>query len=207
MLRPEITDTAPGRSGYWMHTASGGRFFPEDPRPEEVRINDIANGLAQEVRYNGQGDIHRHYSVAEHSHHISWYAKQYLDWPPDAQLYALLHDAPEAFIKDLARAAKRGAGEGYAAMEERVGEAILRRYDLLHTALRWHQELKLLDSRIITTEKRALMRHPQPWACDQLEPLPVQICFWRPPAAKQAFLARYTAIAQELGMEIEEYEL
>ena len=40
--------------GDWMRTRSGGRFYPADPRPEEVKILDIASGLAKECRYGGQ---------------------------------------------------------------------------------------------------------------------------------------------------------
>ena len=51
--------TAPGmaspepRSGAWMQTPSGGRFYPLDPRPEDFGIRDIAHALANINRFTG----------------------------------------------------------------------------------------------------------------------------------------------------------
>jgi hypothetical protein len=42
-----------GRIGDWIQTASGKQFWPFDPRPEDVFIEDIAASLAQINRYNG----------------------------------------------------------------------------------------------------------------------------------------------------------
>ncbi|XKM40294.1 hypothetical protein A4U53_030650 [Rhizobium ruizarguesonis] len=47
------------------------KFFPFDPRPDEVFIESIAHGLAHICRYSGAGD--RHFSVAEHSTLIARY--------------------------------------------------------------------------------------------------------------------------------------
>lgn len=42
-----------GRNGYFMHTWSGRKFFPLDPRPDEISINDIAHALSNQCRFNG----------------------------------------------------------------------------------------------------------------------------------------------------------
>lgn len=41
------------RKGSWISTFSGGRWYPLDPRVEEVKIEDIAHSLSLLCRYNG----------------------------------------------------------------------------------------------------------------------------------------------------------
>lgn len=53
------------RIGDWMQTASGRMFWPVDPRPEDVEINDIAHALSLTCRYCGH--VREFYSVAQHS--------------------------------------------------------------------------------------------------------------------------------------------
>jgi hypothetical protein len=48
----------------WLQTNSGGRFYPFNPRVEDVNIADIAHALSLLCRYGGHVD--RFYSVAEH---------------------------------------------------------------------------------------------------------------------------------------------
>jgi hypothetical protein len=64
-----------------------------DTDPDTIRLVDIAHALAQECRFNGQTDDF--YSVAQHSVYVS------LLVPPEYAREALLHDATEAYIKDL----------------------------------------------------------------------------------------------------------
>ena len=52
------------RIGDWMQTYSGKRYYPVDPRIEDVDINDIAHALSHLCRYGGH--CSRFYSVAEH---------------------------------------------------------------------------------------------------------------------------------------------
>lgn len=84
--------------GSWMRTRSGGRFYPADPRPEDIKILDIASGLAKECRYGGQ--LEPHYSVAEHSILVASVL------PPELKLQGLLHDAEEAWWRDMVRPAR-----------------------------------------------------------------------------------------------------
>src|ERR1700693_75116 len=53
------------RKGDWIQTFTGRQFWPLDPRPEEVCIEDIAHGLSNECRFAGQ--CRSFYSVAQHS--------------------------------------------------------------------------------------------------------------------------------------------
>src|ERR1700683_336889 len=79
--------------GAWIVTFSGRRFYVLDPRPSDVRIEDIAHSLSLQCRFNGH--VKNFYSVAQHSVLVS----ERCD-PADA-LYGLLHDASEAYIGDM----------------------------------------------------------------------------------------------------------
>lgn len=50
--------------GDWMQTYTGRRFYPLDPRSDEIDPADIAHALSLLCRYGGHVD--RFYSVAEH---------------------------------------------------------------------------------------------------------------------------------------------
>ena len=109
-------DIVEGRRGMWMHTSLGGRFWPGDPRPEEVFMSDIANGLAMTCRFNGQCE--GFYSVAQHSVLVADAVRDFRypgcdgkrDWErrlPAAYPIALLHDSAEAYISDVGRPVNR----------------------------------------------------------------------------------------------------
>ena len=204
-----LHDVVDGRKGQWMQTSLGGQFFPVDCRPNDIRISDIANGLAMDCRYAGQIRIDRYYSVAEHSFHIAQYAAtRDAAWPPDALLCALLHDASEAYINDLPRAVKHGIGPAYTDMEEHIQSKVWEHFSLERTAELWADDIKALDRRIVPVEKAAIMRYPQPWAFDVFEPLAnITIHCWMPQQAKRAFLDMYRAISQQGGFPLEEYEI
>jgi len=39
--------------GNYMTTCSGGRFYPQDPRESDIKLEDIAHALSQLCRYGG----------------------------------------------------------------------------------------------------------------------------------------------------------
>jgi len=77
---------------------SGGTFDILNPRAEDVRIEDIAHALSQQCRFTGHTKTF--YSVAQHSVLAST-----LVAAPD-ELWALLHDASEAYMGDMNRPLK-----------------------------------------------------------------------------------------------------
>lgn len=114
------------RQGDWLQTYTGKQFYPLDPRPDDIDIQDIAHALSNVGRYNGHAK--RFYSVAEHSIlvalHVAWHEE-----PDDDRrritLAALLHDASEAYLCDVPRPLKRMPEMvGYRSMERAVESVI-----------------------------------------------------------------------------------
>ena len=77
------------RIGSWLQTYTGKKFYPFDPREEEVDILDIAHALSQLCRFGGH--TKEFYSVAEHCVLVS------MCCPSEVKLLGLLHDAAEAY--------------------------------------------------------------------------------------------------------------
>lgn len=80
-------------SKYILPTYTGKLFDLENPTEDMICIEDIAHHLSLENRYNGATKFP--YSVAQHSLHVCAMA------PDNLKLEALLHDAAEAYCKDL----------------------------------------------------------------------------------------------------------
>lgn len=91
------------RRGDWMMTYTGRRFWPLDPRPDDVSWVDIAHALSLSCRYGGHAQ--RFYSVAEHSVLLARHFGRH--GQPQLARYALLHDAAEAYVADVIRPIKR----------------------------------------------------------------------------------------------------
>ncbi|NQX36280.1 phosphohydrolase [Herbiconiux sp. VKM Ac-2851] len=145
-----------------MQTWSGGRFFPMDPNPDDINPDDIAHALGMLCRYNGHVD--QFYSVAEHCLHLSYMVS------PENALWALLHDATEAYVGDMIRPLKQHMPD-YVAAENRVMWAICDKYGLDR---KMPAQVREYDTRILLNEReRFITRAPGgDWGNDDLEPLP-----------------------------------
>lgn len=172
------------RRGEWMQTFTGIQFWPCDPRAEEIRIADVAHALSMQCRYGGH--CREFYSVAEHS----WRASKVCD--PKNALWALLHDAAEAYLVDLPRPIKRHSalGDEYRKMETKLMLAVCERFGL---DLEEPYDVKQADELMLHWEARDLMGpHPAPWANEGTFKLPSLVMSpMSPRIAEQAFLERY----------------
>jgi uncharacterized protein len=85
----------------WIQTYTGKKFFPLDPNIEDICIEDIAHSLSMQCRFNGHSK--EFYSVAQHCVVMArlWFPEE-----PELKLYALLHDASEAYLSDIPRPLK-----------------------------------------------------------------------------------------------------
>ncbi len=134
--------------GPWLQTASGRQFFPLDPRPEEIFVEDLAHQLAAEPRYAGATE--EPYSVAQHCVLLSYAVSAENAWA------ALHHEDPEAWLKDVPGPLKPFFPD-YQHVEDKVWIACVERFRL---PLILPREVMDLDLRVRLNERRDLMSSP-----------------------------------------------
>lgn len=179
------TDLAEERLGDWMQTAHGRKFWPMDPRPEEVHIDDVAHALSMICRFGGH--CLRFYSVAQHSVLVA------RALPAQFRRWGLMHDASEAYVIDVPRPLKYWL-EGYKRIENRVTDAVAIRFGLPLTP---PPEVKIVDMRILGDEAAQLMAPPpEPWTLPH-PPLGIEIEPWSPERAKREFLNEFRSLFPE----------
>jgi hypothetical protein len=111
----------------WIPTRSGRQFNPFDPDIEDICIEDIARGLSQQCRWNGQTEWFL--SVAQHSIMVSQLLEQ-RGAPPLLQMCGLLHDAAEGLgLPDLPAPIKR-VMPAYSALEDSVLQMVAMKFGL-----------------------------------------------------------------------------
>ena len=152
----------------YVCTFLGNRFYPLEPRIDQIDIEDIAHGLAYQCRFNGQTT--RFYSVAQHSLMVATLV------PPRLRLPALLHDAAEAYLGDMVKPLKRLFPE-FSRLESGVLDLIGQRFSV---DLRPQPAIEKADLVALATEKRDLMPHStEKWtSLAGINPLPDPIDPW-----------------------------
>ena len=166
------------RKGDWIQTYTGKKFYPLDPRPEDVCLLDIAHALSLTCRYNGHCNVF--YSVAEHSFRMS------VADIPGCPKWKLLHDAAEAYVSDVPRPIKPMLSE-YRDLENAVMKVIAHKYDLRECD---QGLIKAADMVMLATEKRDVVNASPPWSLHLPAPLPDKINPMRPQVAEWLFLRR-----------------
>lgn len=170
----------------WILTNSGKHFDYADPQPDQIDILDIAQGLANECRYAGQCRVF--YSVAQHSTLASQIVSH------EHALEALLHDASEAYCKDIPRPLKHMLPD-YKEIEKRVEAAVFSRFGISNLP----PSVKAADLVMLATEQRDLMApHDDEWALiAEVRPLADRIVPLTPFQAKVEFIDRYYELLVE----------
>lgn len=142
----------------WITTRSGRKFYPCDPKADDIDIHDICHALAHICRFGAH--TKHYYSVAEHS---VWVSRLVL---PEHALEGLLHDAAEAYIGDMCRPIKHMPFmQAYREMESKLEEVIAARFGLKYP---WPDDVKHVDNVMCAVEAIALMGAAdkpewQPW--------------------------------------------
>lgn len=187
----DLKEQVEGR-GPWIFMTSGRRYFPADPRPEEIDIADIAHALSQINRYTG----HTRFPLSVGQHSLLCEAAS----SRGCALEALLHDAAEAYIGDISRPVKEWLGTQCTAwdfMEEANHQAIAERFGLRYP---WPDEIRYLDNRICATEVRdvhcaefgRLLESVGLLAFPTVPVLP-----WAPEMVERRFLARFEELRRD----------
>ena len=170
-----------------IQTITGAYFFFDEPEKHDYPIQEIAHALSNLCRYTGH--VRQFYSVAQHSVHVS-------EWVPmGMRMWALLHDASEAYLGDVASPLKRLLPD-YKAIEHRVEQSIAASYGMPFPL---PPEIKRADLQMLVTEQSQLMpdgpfdKHHWP----DIEPLPIVIQPLSPRAACDLFLRRYHELKRQ----------
>jgi hypothetical protein len=196
------------RIGHFMHTASTLPYYPLDPRAEDVRIEDIAQALAYQCRFNGMVKGGRFYSVAEHCVLCSYLG------PEEEALERLLHDAAEAYLGDIIRpikhvpclikqnpehaeypmiAAARQFSEGYRVIEEANERAIAERFHLTYP---WPHSVKSADEMLAGAELDLLFGKIQHGTLHDAQKVwrEAALFCWAPVEAEHHFMTRFNEL-------------
>lgn len=186
----------------YMHTATGGKYYPFDPNPEHVDIEVIAHHLATLGRWAGatQHSVHRDrifYSVAEHSVYCAMDVAIRQE-RPDLALCALLHDASEAYVGDLIRPLKYSAEfkAPFQRVEELNERVIAEAFGLPYP---FPPEVKAADEAVCEAEYRQIIPRcaAEDWEVDLHDDsvcADVEIDMLPPHEAKAVFLRAYELI-------------
>jgi hypothetical protein len=106
-----------------LQTYSGRSLNPLAPRAADIVVEDIAHALSMQCRFGGH--VRQFYSVAQHSFLVSKAV------PAADALWALLHDASEAYLMDIPTPLKEtGPLAGYRGVEAQLQRLIYQTFGL-----------------------------------------------------------------------------
>lgn len=167
------------------NTVNGNLVDLENVNPYEIDLDDIATGLSNQCRYNGQ--VKQFYSIAEHCVHLCRFAKK-ATFNEAFQMAILMHDAAEAYVGDIIRGLKTELPE-FSRIETCIIKKIFMRFEI---PLPFDMPaIKDLDHRICKDEMRKLQKVTDPlWSVwvNSEDNLGVKIKCWDPKKAKAEFL-------------------
>jgi len=175
----------------WIETYSGLRFDFTRPAANEYKVVDIAHALSQLCRFGGH--TNRHYSVAEHSVHMSRAVEGL-----QAQAACLLHDGSEAYLGDVVKPLKNIMPE-YQRLEKLVQAQV---YEWLGMGVpdeRTMAIVKIADVGALKTEAYHLLStRGASWVNEfQAEPLDFTPQCWGAKRAEDEFIQRYLDLQEE----------
>ncbi|MEE9395156.1 MAG: hypothetical protein V3W41_21915 [Planctomycetota bacterium] len=183
--------------GPFKFTFLGERFYPLSPHPDDIKLEDIAHGLALTCRFGGSCKVF--YSVAQHSVHVSEQMESHYlpHWMPDMVamselqivqcMHGLMHDASEAYLGDVIAPIKALPGMAdYRVTEAVVQMCVTSCFGLPDVP---SQLLHLVDARMLLTEARDLLNGEFPPA--NVEPYDFEVSPMGPMVAEARFLDRF----------------
>lgn len=118
---------------------------------ENLQIYDMIWGMCNLNRFTGKAD--RQVSVAAHSLHCYDMARMWQPDNPPLQLYALVHDLPEAYYGDFPGFLKNDLGADFVETLARIDDTILSQLGLSkNVRLALEPDLKRIDNNALTLE-------------------------------------------------------
>lgn len=184
LAHPELNSTAMGHGG-WIQTYTGKKFYPQNPTPESICIEDIAHALSMICRFGGHSQFF--YSVAQHSVLVSYLCHE------ENKLCALLHDGSEFALNDVLSPIKKlPEMTGYRALEKTVQQAIYNKWGVFGET----RDVKYADLLALSIEANTLLASVNTeWK------LPHNITFLKieplsPKEAEKLFLERFSELTK-----------
>lgn len=174
----------------WIPTYSGGVFRPFSSECGDIKIEDIAHALALTNRWGGH--TREPYCVAQHCVMAVRHA------PAGAEMWALLHDAAEAYLGDVVTPVKARLhvlklrdirkSDFVSAVENpllrRIGAAFGLAWPIPKVV--WE-----VDQRLRATEARCLLTQPRTDLDFGAEPYETQIDVWPWRLAEREYLTTF----------------
>lgn len=181
-LADPLPDPQADRKGRYIRTATGRRFWPHDPRSEDIYPEDIAYALARLQRYGGHAS--KVYSVAEH---CVLGADRILEaGGTDYEAFDfLLHDAPEALGFVDVPAPTKSQLPDYVAAEHKCWRAVAKRFGLGEDML---PGTKSLDKLMSSDEMQQVMQGLEPGMAPGVG---IKLRNWGPADAQWNWLHRF----------------
>ncbi len=156
-------------SPFWVYTAAGRCFDFDNPQPEMIEPRALAWQLSGEGRW--ANNTHWPLSVAQHSLCVANAIPN-----PAWRIYGLLHDAAEAFTRDLPTPFKlwlAKCGADVVALEHRIlHQAVLPHFGLARPNDEIATAVDRADARALATEYRDAVKGKGPEWVPKGEPLP-----------------------------------
>lgn len=171
-------------------TYTGRLFWPLDPDVDDINVLDICHALSNQCRFTGH--TRNFYSVGEHSCRVHDIVEE------DQRKAAILHDAGEAYLMDLARPVKsQDEMRLFREAEDKIMTLIAEKFGF---EFPFTEEIKWADNTLLVTEYRDLMtpNELRAGSFNGYKPLPKHIWTWDPVVAKFGMIERL----EKLGIEV-----
>lgn len=180
-------------SPYFITTGAGIAFDYANPQPEMIEPRALAAALAMENRWCN--NLLFPYSVAQHSLLVAENIAE-----PAFRIYGLLHDAAEAFTRDLPTPLKRllqSQGADIGLLEINILAAVWQRFDLPWPSGSADDAVAEADARALATEWRDVVRGKSDDWAPPAKPFGRPIRFMKPDRVEALFLERLDAYRAE----------
>lgn len=144
-------------AGATITTFTGLEFDPLNPRPDTIRIEDIAHALSLLCR--GNGHCKTFYSVGQHCIAAAQEALA-RGYGRRTALGALLHDAAECYLSDVPHPYKTSMPR-YRELEDALLAAIFRKFLGGPLPAAEEQHIRQIDRALMYSDLHHLMEHPE----------------------------------------------
>ena len=141
----------------YITTYTEEHFYPTEPDPDRIKVEDIAHSLSLQCR--GNGHVKSFFSVGQHCINCAKEAEA-RGYSPRVTLACLIHDAGEAYVSDVPRPFKKEL-PSFMEWENRILDLIYEKW--LGSKLTPEEEklVKLVDDDMLYFDLKVLLNEQQ----------------------------------------------